>query len=143
MFALVVAPVDDLGDADVTEYAGDAEDIEDVLAGLLDETLAAAAVRADAAPDEHAATRVSVGGKDADAAAESSDTDPDDDAEGEYVGGDGQPGEVVAWGLSFPERAVIFMHNPLTGQDYFGIFESPERARRFYSAFGELHLIYV
>lgn len=59
------------------------------------------------------------------------------------VQGDGQPGEVVAWGLSFSQRAVVFLHNPLTGRDDVGIFASPERARRFYSLFGELHLTYV
>ena len=59
------------------------------------------------------------------------------------VEGDGQPGEVVVWGLSFDERAVVFLHNPLTGRKDFGTFTSAEHARRFYSLFGELHLVYV
>lgn len=61
----------------------------------------------------------------------------------EPVQGDGQPGEVVAWGLSFPFRAVVFLHNPLTGRDDVGIFDSPARARAFYSLFGDLNLTYV
>lgn len=123
LFALVVADV-----ADVDEATG-AEDT----AGLFAD---ADAVTVDDLP----ATEP-----------EELDLAPEDEVEdqaGHAVGdgaleGDGRPGDVVVWGLAFPSRAVVFLHNPLTGRDDFGLFETPEGARRFYSLFGELHLVYV
>lgn len=51
--------------------------------------------------------------------------------------------DVIAWGLEFGDTTLVTLRHPVTGRRDYGLFNSAERARAFYSRFGALRLVYA